>query len=51
MLNEPLKRSAVSPESNVHIPDLFGGDDIIPRGSRYLVIKDLGPKSHNNHGL
>ena len=22
-----------------------------PRGSRYQIIKDLGPKSHNNHGL
>ena len=22
-----------------------------PRGSRYLIIKDLGPKSHKNHGL
>ena len=22
-----------------------------PRGSRYQMIKDLGPKSHNNHGL
>ena len=23
---------------------------IFPRGSRYQIIKDLGPKSHNNHG-
>ena len=22
-----------------------------PRGSRYPIIKDLGLKSHNNHGL
>ena len=22
-----------------------------PTGSRYQIIKDLGPKSHNNHGL
>ena len=24
---------------------------VIPRGSRYQIIKDLGAKSHNNHGL
>ena len=24
---------------------------IVPRVSRYQIIKDLGPKSHNNHGL
>ena len=24
---------------------------IYPRGSRYQIINDLGPKSHNNHGL
>ena len=23
----------------------------VPRGSRYQIIKDLGPKSHNHHGL
>ena len=23
----------------------------VPRGSRYQIIKDLDPKSHNNHGL
>ena len=23
----------------------------LPRRSRYQIIKDLGPKSHNNHGL
>ena len=22
-----------------------------PRGSRCLIIKDLGPQSHDNHGL
>ena len=22
-----------------------------PRGSRYQIMKDLGPKSHNNYGL
>ena len=25
--------------------------DMYPRGSRYQAIKDLGPKSQNNHGL
>ena len=24
---------------------------LFPRGSRYQIIKDLGPKSHKNHGL
>ena len=23
---------------------------LLPRGSRYLIVKDLGPKSHNNLG-
>ena len=24
---------------------------ILPRGSKYQIIKDIGPKSHNKHGL
>ena len=27
------------------------GKAVLPRGSRYQIIEDLGPKSHNNHGL
>ena len=24
---------------------------LLPRGSRYLVIQELGPKNHDNHSL
>ena len=30
---------------------LLDMDAIEPRGSRYQIIKDLGPNSHYNHGL
>ena len=34
--------------SGFHHVGCFGATQ---RGSRYQIIEDLGPKSHNNHGL
>ena len=34
-----------------HTPHPTGDPNLAPRGSKYPVIKDLGPESHDNHGL
>ena len=39
-------------KKNVHLSMHPGSFEVAePRGSRYQIIMDLGPKSHNNHGL
>ena len=44
------KTEGIYPNHVIAIPDIETSNTP-PRGSRYQIITDLGPKSHNNHGL